>query len=105
MQSTSTTHTTFRPDEHLAQHLLGLGFTETSSAYHWARGWRSFYHPRVMALGLASPLTYHSLFTNWLYENQRGVSQGATVRCGTRNSSLHLIALLIQLSKCIIVPF
>lgn len=40
------TPTTYYADAHLAQHLLDLGFTETTgSAYHKARGWRSFYHP------------------------------------------------------------
>jgi hypothetical protein len=42
-----TTPATFRPDEHLAQHLLTHGFIETTSnAYHRARGWRSFYHTK-----------------------------------------------------------
>lgn len=67
-----TTPATYQADEHLATHLLSLGFTETTaSAYHKARGWRSFYHPaRWLSVWLAPGSVTVQAGSHWRFEAQ-----------------------------------
>ena len=67
-----TTPATYQADERLATHLLGLGFTETTaSAYHKARGDRSFYHPaRRLSVWLAPGSITVQAGAHWRFQAQ-----------------------------------
>lgn len=70
LPSIPPTPATYQADEQLAQYLLSLGFTETTgSAYHQARGWRSFYHPdRYVSVWLQPNLITLQQGKNWRHE-------------------------------------